>query len=966
VKEIMFRLRLQKSLLAAGISVTLLASFSGTAAIAAVDPCAVSITKAGVVATSDSVDVSSAPDGIHCIAVFKGVGNDYTFTAPGGITKVDYLVVGGGGGGASGGGGAGGFLSGNDFSVAAATPINITVGAGGSGGTGGIFGGAYATDGSSSAFGTIEALGGGAGGQYNVMTSNTGASGGGSRFDCTDLWDCGTGEAGTSTPGQGNNGGFSTYGSYGAGGGGGGAGGAGFNTVTQFIGANGGIGLQSDITGVSTYYAGGGGGGINNNDYQYLAFGGISVDGNPDISFHGLEPQTTGGGQGGFGGGGNGSSFGYCGGCGEPGAYANATDGAPNTGGGGGGTDPEDINAGAGGSGVVIIRWISAVSLKTVTFSSNLPSGSATITQRLASGEQSRLEINTFSRNGFVFMGWATNPDGSGTTFSDEGMLTTNSDITLYAIWAAGVTHVVTFNSNSGIGSMANQIAGAATTLNYNSFASTDASFDGWNTRADGTGFAYPEGAVFSFDSDTTMYAQWRAIVPSYRVTFYGNGATGGSTSTQSASETTALNLNGFTRTGYSFLGWTATSSNTNFVDGQNYSFTSDLSLYAQWVPQAPNDITFDKNSLTATGTTATQTASSSTQLNSNGFVNDGFTFRNWNTSSDGTGTTYQANYVYSFAAGLTLYAQWGQNVSISFNGNAADSGVAPPSQTTYVGSPGINLPLNTGRFVKFGYRLAGWNTEALGTGTPLALGASSVPFTGNTVLYAQWTPAIYSVLYSANQATAGSEPSPQNFTFGTPIAVADNTGQLQRSGYTFDGWNTAPDGLGITFAAAAVNVSLSNDTVLFAKWVRVAANAGPIIAAPPSEPTPTISPAPTSSPTTAPAPNPSQSPATPLKVVNKNLSGFAAGSSSLSSAMKAALKKLLKVNLPAKSIAITGFTSGTTATAATNKLAKARAAAVQTFLKQLGFKGKVSVKVGTKTSSPLSQMNTVVLAFTK
>ena len=73
--------------------------------------------------------------------IFTASGN---WTAPTGVTQVEYLVVAGGGGGggsgpsggSSGGGGAGGFRTGTGFSVTAGTNYAITVGAGGTGGGG--------------------------------------------------------------------------------------------------------------------------------------------------------------------------------------------------------------------------------------------------------------------------------------------------------------------------------------------------------------------------------------------------------------------------------------------------------------------------------------------------------------------------------------------------------------------------------------------------------------------------------------------------------------------------------------------------------------------------------------------------------------------------------------------------------------------------------------------------------------
>ena len=75
----------------------------------------------------------------------------------------------------------------------------------------------------------------------------------------------------------------------------------------------------------------------------------------------------------------------------------------------------------------------------------------------------------------------------------------------------------VTFDSNGGSGSLANQTAssGANLTPLNNSITLSGFTFSGWNTAADGSGTAYGDGASFPFTSNTTLYAQWTAITPS-------------------------------------------------------------------------------------------------------------------------------------------------------------------------------------------------------------------------------------------------------------------------------------------------------------------------------------------------------------------------------------------------------------------------------------------------------------------
>lgn len=67
--------------------------------------------------------------------------------------------------------------------------------------------------------------------------------------------------------------------------------------------------------------------------------------------------------------------------------------------------------------------------------------------------------------------------------------------------------------------------------------------------------------------------------------------------------------------------------------------------------------VTFDANG--GTGTTAAQTASSATALTANGFTRSGYTFAGWNTSADGSGTSYADGASFAFSSSTTLYAQW-------------------------------------------------------------------------------------------------------------------------------------------------------------------------------------------------------------------------------------------------------------------------------------------------------------------
>jgi hypothetical protein len=241
--------------------------------------------------------------------------------------------------------------------------------------------------------------------------------------------------------------------------------------------------------------------------------------------------------------------------------------------------------------------------------------------------------------------------------------------------------------------------------------------------------------------------------------------------------------------------------------------------LYAIWVTQASRTITFDAN--LGTGTMASQSATSNTVLNANTFTRSGYTFRSWNTQANGLGTSYLSSYTYSFAASRILYAIWSQNYTISYDSNTANAGSVPISQGYYASGPTVTIQSNSGSLSKVGNILTGWNSVANGTGTSYALGQVNSTFSTNTTLFAQWSAATYTILYSGNTNTSGSVPSSQSYIYGgSALTLSNNPSPLAKTNYLFSGWNTAPDGSGTTYASGATNTTFTQDTVLFARWL--------------------------------------------------------------------------------------------------------------------------------------------------
>ena len=91
-------------------------------------------------------------------------------------------------------------------------------------------------------------------------------------------------------------------------------------------------------------------------------------------------------------------------------------------------------------------------------------------------------------------------------------------------------------------------------------------------------------------------------------------------------------------------------------------------------------------------------------------------------------------------------------------------------------------------------------------------------PITQDTILYAKWTVATYTVSYAANGANSGSVPSDQTKTHGEDLTLASNTGNLARTGYTFAGWDTQADGSGTAYAEGS-SCTANAGVTLYAKW---------------------------------------------------------------------------------------------------------------------------------------------------
>ncbi len=231
-----------------------------------------------------------------------------------------------------------------------------------------------------------------------------------------------------------------------------------------------------------------------------------------------------------------------------------------------------------------------------------------------------------------------------------------------------------------------------------------------------------------------------------YTVTFDGNGATSGSTYTQSLPYATATNLtaNKFKKTGYTFIGWsTSKTGEVKYTDGQSVKKVASAggkkTLYAVW---KANTYTVKFNANGGSGTMSAQkgfTYGVKKSLKKNTFTAPkGKVFAGWSKTKNGTATITNAQKVSKLtsknAATVTLYAVWvtpkTYKITYTLNGGKMPSSY----KKTYKSGTGCTLPVPT----RSGYNFAGWYTKSDFSADKVS---SIKPWQmGNIKLYAKWT----------------------------------------------------------------------------------------------------------------------------------------------------------------------------------------------------------------------------------
>lgn len=376
-------------------------------------------------------------------------------------------------------------------------------------------------------------------------------------------------------------------------------------------------------------------------------------------------------------------------------------------------------------------------------------------------------------------------------------------------------------------------------------------------------------GLGYTADEIQVAFGEYR-----WYATYDLNGGQGDS-STQSALRGSNITTHGTpTRHGYTFTHYHYSYNNSQYDVNANSTLgvgdwnTANvtgptINLVAQWSPN-PYTISYNSNkpskaSSSVTGSTGqTDLVYDQTgNLAYNGFSITGWSFVNWNTKADGSGTTYQAGQqIQNMNDGqnTTLYAQWRPNVYTLI----LDDQYAVKSGTTlafekydydWYKESNAKTSLNNKVSVpsKTGQIFGGYYTGKEGNGEQWIDENGKIKIKANKIssektVYAKWTPAVYKITLDNQGANKGEEGTSTvwekyNIGFYSDVATTkqytDSNKKIicpKKKNYTFGGYWTVKndynqsngqqlvDGNGEINIAA--NTLFEKDSTVYAKWL--------------------------------------------------------------------------------------------------------------------------------------------------
>lgn len=357
-------------------------------------------------------------------------------------------------------------------------------------------------------------------------------------------------------------------------------------------------------------------------------------------------------------------------------------------------------------------------------------------------------------------------------------------------------------------------------------------------------------------------------VLATQTISFDANGGSG-SMPSQTESTATALTSNGFNRTGYLFGGWNTDPAGTGtaYTEGATYAFTSDDTLYAQWLKESPSiAATHDRwfegdGSDPDTGRSPTLNVKMGTASTTSSFKRVAlmrFDFDPsyvWTSAAldlvvasntkgnvdPGYGTTFTSFNVKVYGANDADWSESGTNTSAatSTNSDWKISLTHPYSMPggTYLGNISVPAVAYSGTSPTIGqtYSLSNaalvsfLNNDSDGKVTffitrsdesdqsNLEFASSENTSYDGPTLSVPGASFSFPVAYDINGGS-GSVPAQGSYIVGSPYTVAAPANVTPPTGESFAGWNSSSDGSGTSYPVGSSYATASSLT-LYAQY---------------------------------------------------------------------------------------------------------------------------------------------------
>ena len=331
-------------------------------------------------------------------------------------------------------------------------------------------------------------------------------------------------------------------------------------------------------------------------------------------------------------------------------------------------------------------------------------------------------------------------------------------------------------------------------------------------------------------------------------VTFKANGGTGSDyTQTVKYNTNTTLAANEFTRTNYTFAGWTtkADGSGTSYTDKQTVKLTANTTLYAKWTKNVTTyTVTYGIHSsgggkLAATANSAAITSGTDVEENQTivftATPEQGYQVEGWYSDANCTaklGNEYSISNnnnictIQKLTKTETVFVKFKENTfDVTVTVNDAKGGTTEPSglQSQIGQVTGMNIAAN----VNSGYQFIGWDFVR-GAGAFGAANAASTTFkpSQESTIRAKFKANTYTVKFNANGGEGKMDN--QEFTYDAEQEeLTENAFTLENA--LFVGWATSEENANNGVVAYTNGQSVSNLTTtkdgvvnLYAVWATI------------------------------------------------------------------------------------------------------------------------------------------------